>query len=145
MLIQTFRFGEVEVKEEDIYVFPAGIPGFEDLKRYVTLQPSPDIPFCYLQSIDDGELAFLITNPFVYYPDYEFQLSDAQQDELAVGKVEELSIWSIVTAQQTLQDATMNLKAPVVLNTKRRCGKQILLHDTHYTTKHPLLHPANSG
>lgn len=145
MKIYTSRLGAIEIDETGIYKFPAGVPGFEVYKQFVLLQTSQDAPFCYMQSVENGELAFLVADPFLFYPDYEFDLSDSQQDELNVEKADELTIWCIVTAQRTLLDATMNLKAPVVLNTRRRYGKQIVLYDTHYTTKHPLLHPANSG
>ncbi|WP_199616758.1 flagellar assembly protein FliW [Paenibacillus alkalitolerans] len=144
MKIHTSRFGAIEIDETGIYTFPAGVPGFEYCKQYVLLQPSQDMPFCYLQSVENGDLAFLVTDPFLYYHNYEFQLSESQQIELKITQTEEIAIWSVVTVPASLQDATLNLKAPIILNVREKQGKQVILHETDYGTKHPLLPPVRS-
>jgi flagellar assembly factor FliW len=139
MKIETARFGELSIEESGIYYFAQGIPGFEEYRRYVLLQPSLEVPFCYLQSVEDGDLAFLITDPFLHAPNYEFELPDSLKLELRVTQPNHVSVWAIVTASRSLEDATMNLMAPLVLNVEEKLGKQVILHDSGYAAKHPLM------
>jgi len=139
MKLTTMRFGEIEIDQSSIIAFPQGIPGFEEDKRFVVLRPDQDIPFSFLQSVDHGEISFLITNPFWFYKDYEFDLPENEQVKLKVGQKEDLEIWSIVTIKDDINQATLNLQAPVIINDKEKLGMQVILHDTNYQTKHKLL------
>lgn len=139
MEINSLQFGILEIEEKDIYTFPQGIPGFEEYHRYIFIQPEENIPFTSMQSVDEGGLAFILTNPFLFYPDYEFDLSDTIIEELGIEDVSrDAMICSIVSVSRDINDATLNLMAPVIVNTKLRQGKQIILHDSLYKTKHYL-------
>ena len=63
MQIETTRFGTIDVAEEQLFHFPMGLLGFSSQKRYVVLDHAPDSPLKWLQSVDDGSLAFIITDP----------------------------------------------------------------------------------
>ncbi|MFS8582256.1 MAG: flagellar assembly protein FliW, partial [Limnochordales bacterium] len=78
MRLNTPRFGEVDVKEEDIIVFPAGILGFEHVQRYVWLEHSDDGVFHILQGVDDPAVAFVLINPLVFRPDYKVEVPPKQ-------------------------------------------------------------------
>lgn len=143
MLIRTTQLGEWNVVERDIITFSQGVPGFEEYRRFVILTPDADIPFSYIQSVDEERLHFLLTNPFLFYPNYEFDLPDSVKDELKIVRHEEVGVWSIVTLKDQIADATLNLLAPVIINVAEGIGKQIILHNnTNYKTKH-LLFPVN--
>jgi flagellar assembly factor FliW len=139
MKLKTLHFGEIEVADETEWTFLHGIPGFEHLTQFTIVQQAEHLPFSYLQSLEEGAISFIITNPFLVYPEYEFELPDFAQEELAISEDAELAIWSIVTLKDDVEGATINLLAPIVLNAEKRRGKQIILHDSSYTTKHPLL------
>lgn len=139
MKLETLRFGEMEIDEQQIVRFPEGIPGFELLQRYVWVTLGEEVPFAVMQSIDDGEISFIVTNPFLYHPEYEFDLPASDQDDLQVDETAKVEIWSIVSVGDDLQEATVNLKAPVVVNRKDNVGKQVILHDYPYQTKQRLL------
>lgn len=139
MEIKTQLFGSIEIREEDVYSFPQGIPGFEEHRRFIILRPDQELPFSYLQSIDEGELSFLMTNPFLFYENYEFELSKQDQRELAIQSEQDVTVWVMVSVKQTLQDATLNLMAPVIMNPREKLGKQAVLQGTPYKTKHLLL------
>lgn len=143
MKIDTFHFGEIEVGEQDMFTFSKGMPGFEGFRDFVVIKLSDMAPFSYLQSIEKKELSFIITDPFLFYPDYEFELTERMLEELLVERKEDVMVWSIVTVQDELNEATLNLLAPVVLNLDKRLGKQIVLHDTGYKTKHKLIENKN--
>lgn len=138
MKMMTLQFGEIEVNERDVVTFSQGVPGFEKLKRFVFIQPDEELPFFFMQSVEDGDIAFLVTNPFTFVPSYEFTLPDSIQEELGIESEEEVAIWSIVTVKGSLPQSTFNLLAPIVVNAKARLGRQIILHDTSYRLQHPL-------
>ncbi|MEY8739661.1 flagellar assembly protein FliW [Bacillales bacterium AN1005] len=119
--------------EEAIYHFPKGLPGFEEEDTFVIV-PWEDTPFNYLQSVKEPGLAFLLVSPFMFVPDYSFELSEADKEELEIQ--DQVSVYSIVTIQAEANKSTMNLLAPVVLNPDKRMGKQVVLHQSSYETRH---------
>lgn len=139
MKISTTRFGEIEVEQEHIFCFPQGIPGFEHIHEYLFIQNPEDLPFCYMQSVTQADLAFIVTDPFVFYPDYDFEIPEESVGELELSEPRDVKVWSIVTVQGKLENATINLSAPVVLNMNTNKGKQIILNHSPYKTRHPLL------
>lgn len=144
MQVNTSRFGTMDIQEENILTFTQGIPGFEQLQRYVLIQPDADVPFCFFQSVDDESLAFIIIDPFLFYPDYDFQLPENVQEELSIESEKDVKIWSIVSVPESFNDATVNLMAPLVVNLELMLGKQVILHDSDYRTKHRLLTGVNA-
>ena len=139
MKIKTFHFGDIEIDDDSIVHFPQGIPAFEDHQYFAFIQPDENIPFSYMQSVDHGELALVVTNPFLFYPDYEFELPESTKEELKIRSEEDVCVWAVVTVKGRLADATLNLLAPVVVNVNEKLGRQIILHDSGYRTKHRLI------
>ncbi|MFJ2046227.1 flagellar assembly protein FliW [Paenibacillus taichungensis] len=126
-------WGALEVKDADIYQFPKGLPGFEEETQFA-LVPWEDTPFVYLQSTREPGLAFLLVSPFTFVPDYSFELGEVDKEELEI--VEKVSVYSMVTIHSQANKSTMNLLAPVVLNPEQRLGKQVVLHQSPYETRH---------
>ncbi|MDF2958968.1 MAG: flagellar assembly factor FliW [Paenibacillus sp.] len=139
MKFNTIRFGEIEVQDTEVFSFPEGLPGFEQLIRFVIIKPNLELPFSFLQSVEDGGTAFIVVSPFVFYPKYEFELSEETKQELAIKEEQDVLVWNIVSIRDSLEDATINLLAPVILNTRDRLGKQIVLHGTEYMVKQKLI------
>jgi len=144
MQIKTARFGELQIKNEDVYSFPRGIPGFDELKEYVIVSIEENEPFSFLQSVRDGEVAFLIADPFLFYPDYDFDLPDAAAAELRIESAEQLFIRSMISLRSDLGGSTINLVAPLVFNSAARLGRQVVLGKSPYTPKHPLFAAAHN-
>ncbi len=142
--VETVLFGEIEIRDDQIIRFPGGIPGFEDHEKFTIIEPDPSVPFSYLQSIEDQELHFILADPFVFFKSYEFEVPRGVQEEIEIDNPEVLAIKSIVSVQDKLEEATANLLAPIVINTKKMLAKQVVLHDTVYTTKHKLFELAVS-
>jgi flagellar assembly factor FliW len=138
MKLETQRFGTIEINLDEIYHFPQGLPGFEELRRFVLLVPDPEMPLSFLQSVDDGNISFIMTNPFLYEPSYEFDIPEEDQAMLEIQDERDVAVWVILSVQGRLEDATMNLLAPVVMNVRNRMGKQIVLQGSAYKTKHRL-------
>lgn len=137
MMIHTSRFGELECQEGQIIHFSAGIPGFKKYQQYmiVTIE---DSPFQYLQSIDDGTLAFILVSPFEFYPEYEFELHEQIKSEMNIQSEASILIYNIVNVRGELATATINLAAPIIINKRGNIGVQYILSDDSYSIHQPL-------
>jgi flagellar assembly factor FliW len=137
--ITTTRFGDVEIREEEVIELPMGLIGFPELKRYVLLDHDKESPFKWLQSLDDGAIAFVLINPLLFKPDYEVEVTDSEVADLSLDNEDDAVISVIVTMPSNPQNMTANLKAPLVFNLKNRKGKQIILSANTYTTRHGIM------
>ena len=143
--VKTSRFNDIEVKEEDVIELPSGLVGFPDLKRYVLLDHDKDSPFKWLQSLDDGAIAFVLINPLLFKPEYTVEVSEVEVKELGLENEEDAIISVIITMPANPQNMTANLKAPLVFNLKNRLGRQIILNTSEYTTRHNILDEVKKG
>lgn len=141
MHITTQHIGTIEYTENDVMTFSHGIPGFEEEKKYI-LVPAEDIefPFSHLQSIKSEELAFIVTDPFLFVENYDFELSKADALALNVSKEDDLtniSVFCIVSIPDDVDKTTINIMAPIVINHVLKIGRQVLLSE-YSDTKFPL-------
>jgi flagellar assembly factor FliW len=137
MKIETKYHGEYELQQQQIIHFAQGIPGFSEEKRFVLL-PLEDTPFVILQSVATPTLGFAMIDPFLYFPDYDFELDDASIEQLELSSAKEVAVYVILTVADPFDQTTANLQAPIVLNQQKRFGKQVILTNTPYQTKHRL-------
>ena len=127
----------VPVKTENVIHMPAGLLGFENVKRFVLLTSPEEAPFSWLQAVGDPNLAFLVVSPFEAVPDYQPDLSDEDAKYLGLKNPEDALIYNIVTLRQG--EATMNLKGPIVINKFTLRGKQVVLQNASaWSVRHPL-------
>jgi flagellar assembly factor FliW len=143
MLIHTVNFGDLEVPEDRIITFKEGLPGFPQIHRFVVLELDRLKPFQYLQALDDPPIALFIINPFLIDPRYEFRLSDSDMEDINSTNSAELAVYAVTTIPENPGEATLNLMAPIVVNHKDRLGKQVILLESKYSVKHPLLNDAS--
>ena len=137
--VNTLRFGEVEVAEDKVVHFADGIPAFEDEHEFVIVPYDDESPYAFLQSLTTPDLAFLMTIPFVFFPEYEFELDDENQNKLELTRQEDMLIYTLLTINGgKVKDMTANLMAPVVVNTANMQARQVVLDRSSYTTKHRL-------
>jgi flagellar assembly factor FliW len=137
MKIRTKYHGEVEINEKDIFHFEYGIPGFLDEKQFVLL-PLEDTPFVILQSVKTPALGFAMIDPFGYFPDYDIELDEQTVTQLELSSEKEVAVYVILTVADPFDNTTANLQAPIVLNYEKKLGKQVILTNTNYKTKHRL-------
>ena len=143
--INTRRFGELEIEEQDVVRFADGIPAFEDEHEFVVLPYEEGTPYMFLQSMMTPELAFLMTDPFVFFPDYSFELDDENMEKLAINSMDDVLVCTLISVPRSgVADMTTNLLAPVVINRHTMQARQIVLEKTQYTTKHRLF-PEKKG
>jgi len=137
--ITTSRFGRLNLDEDKLIFFKSGIPGFENLKKYALLPQGDSTVFYWLQSVEDPKVAFLVVNPFFFFFDYDIEIPEADMCELQLNDPTRALIFVIVTIPpEDFRQATVNLLAPIIVDTQHKRGKQIVLEGTQYTTRHPL-------
>ena len=137
--VNTLRFGEIEVDEGKIVHFADGIPAFEEEHEFLIIPYDEESPYVFLQSIVTPELAFLMTVPFVFFPDYEFELDDTNQEKLGLTRQEDMLVYMLLTIPDgQVESMTANLMAPIVMNQVTMQARQIVLDKSPYTTKHSL-------
>lgn len=137
MLLNTKHFGEIEIDENKIITFKEGIPSFEDLKRYIVLYNGDETsPFRWLQCVDDGQLAFAVINPFMILGNYDIEISEETVSSLNIESISDVMVLAIVVVPEDPNKMTMNLKAPVIINTKNNSGMQVVLDTDMYSVRH---------
>lgn len=140
MLRISGRFGDVEVRENDIILFPSGILGFEDVHQYVLLEYKPGGVFHILQGVDDPEVAFVLIDPRTFRPDYRVTVPRELVVDLQLEDEEDAAVYAIVRVPAgDPAGMTANLQAPVVINLRKRLGCQVVLPDGPYGIRHPIL------
>lgn len=142
MRIHTVNFGDLEIAQDAVITFDDGLPGFPQLRRFVVLEMDDIKPFKYLQALPDDDtppIALYLINPFMVDPSYEFRLMDSDMEAIKSKNSTELTIYAVATIPADPRDATLNLMAPIVINEKDRRGRQVILHDSKYSVRHPLM------
>lgn len=138
MKIKTTRFGEIEIDETKMIEMRRDILGFEGLKLFTIISREEKSPFMWLQSVENGALAFVVVNPQLIKPDYEPEISDQDAKSLQLDKSEDAMILTIVTVRLSPLLVTANLRAPIIINKEMRIARQIVLENDDYPIRYEL-------
>lgn len=137
--IETTRFGEIEIDKKKIYLFPEGIPGFPDCKRYCIINNNKNELFKWLQSMDKPEIAFVLFDPFIIDNTYDVFINDSDIKTLNIKKTEDVIITIILTIPKSNpKEMTANMKAPIIFNIKNKKAKQLILEKNNYPLEFPV-------
>ncbi len=133
------RFGEIHYSREDVLSFPAGLPGFVDLKQFLLID-SPDLqPFKFLQSVEEGRIFFPLLDPKHLDPNFRYRLNRAEKELLQLEDSDRRLVFCFVTLAARPEESTANLFAPVVINASKMVGTQIILFESDYQVDRPLM------
>ncbi|WAA12024.1 flagellar assembly protein FliW [Fervidibacillus halotolerans] len=143
MNIQTKYHGILAIDEKKIITFEKGIPGFPRENQFVLLPLTEDELYQVMQSVQTANVAFVVTIPFLFFPDYEFDLDDGVVEQLEVERPEDVQVLTILTVREPFEKTTANLQAPIVINWKNKKGKQVILNDDTYSVRHRLFPTPN--
>lgn len=131
MKITTSRFGEVDILDEGVLTFPSGLIGFPQYTRFALLGDERASGYRWLQSIEEGELAFVVVDPALLKQDYQVNVQDDALAELGYQEGDALAILTIVTIPPGRPEkATANLRGPLVVNLRNCLGKQVILNES---------------
>lgn len=137
--LKTKPFGEIEIDERQIVDFPEGLLGFDYVKKFVVLDSREKSPFKWLQAYDEPGLAFVIIRPIDFMVEYDLVISSADLEDVGAKESGELLVFAIVTIPSNYKDMTANLQGPVIINPKKRVGKQAISLSEKYRVKHRIL------
>lgn len=121
--LHSTRFGPLELPEEAVLDFPAGLIGLGGT-RYALLARDDDAAFMWLHSLDDPQLAVPVTNPWRFFDSYEVELSDDEAERIGVTDATATSVYVTVRAAEALVDFCANLAAPILIADGR--GHQVI-------------------
>ena len=138
MQIQTSRFGTVTISNDDLLLFPEGILGFNDLRNFVLLEDPSDEIFAWLQSCENPGIAFPVLEPELFTTAYSVTLSKSDLEALGLREQTGFRVFTIVTIPEDPINMTANLKAPLVINVKKRVGRQCVLQDNKLAICEPI-------
>jgi len=137
MEIETTRFGRISVDDERVINLPHGLLGFPNHSRYALIQTSEENYFFWLQSVDEPGLAFVVTDPSIFFKDYEVPIREETQAELQLADTTFAQVF--VICNKVDEWLTGNLLGPIVVNAQNRLASQVVLTEKKWTTRQPLL------
>lgn len=137
-IVNTRDFGEIEVESKDIITFPNGLFAFDDMKEFILITPKGEDEFpMWLQSVESAELCFIVFDPQKIFDSYHPQLDANMISLLKLDDISKARFLSIAVIYDDYTKTTINLKSPIVINTEKLIGTQIIL-DEAYPFKYPL-------
>lgn len=131
------RFGEIEYDPKKTIHFPEGLIGFEDLHDFVVIPNEKEGLLFWIQSADDPQVAFVLTDPTNFFLDYKVVPDETECKKLGIVDQEESLTLSVVTVHRD-KSITLNLQAPILYAPERNYGLQVILEKTKYETRTPL-------
>jgi flagellar assembly factor FliW len=145
VVIETRRFGRIEVEQKDVIEFDTGLPGFPRARRFAIFDHADESLFAWLVSLDEPDLAFVVANPWNFFPDYDPPVDVRTLKQLGVTASEELEVIAIAILESGR--VRLNLAAPLLINTRARRGLQLVPERTRYSTREdlPALAPATAS
>jgi len=135
--LSTRHFGEIEYDPSRAIIFPHGIPGFPDSTRYLLMSENDDEDtYFWLQSLNDGNVAFTLMNVYKVLPDYDPHVDEDEIAELGDVADSPLDIYNIVVIPEYVRQMRVNLRAPIVINNKTGLGKQVICANDDYPIRY---------
>ena len=138
MQIDTLRFGTVDVDADKMIEFSDGVPGLEQYRRYALLQFEESYPIVWLQSMDDTGICLPVLDTFSVLPEYVFDIDESDVRALELREPEDIHVVSVVVIPDEIQGMTVNLAAPIIINTITGKAKQIVLSGSEYNVRAPV-------
>ncbi len=138
MYIETSRFGDFEFPDNKVIAFPQGLPGFEDLHRFVILEIEKSKPLYWLQSTENKAIALPTIIPFELLDNHIIQVRDSDLEDLHVEDQSDLIVMNVVMIPEDVTQMTANLAAPIFINAKEGIGKQVLIDAKELPIRYPI-------
>lgn len=131
------RFGEIEYQQDNLLHFPEGPIGFEQLHDFVVMPNEQEGPLFWIQSVENGDIAFILTDPTNFFVDYRVAPDQRERQKLGLGENDECFVLVVVTVAPDRQ-ITLNLAAPILFAPGTGRALQVILDGTRYHSRTPL-------
>lgn len=143
MKIKSSFFDEIEFDDKDIIVLEQGMIGMPDMKKFVLMEFADESAFHWLQSVDEPDMGFIVTEPIFFDENYTIAVDAKASDLLKIEKDDDIVVMAIVTIKDKGDSITGNLLGPIVINANKRIGTQMVLDPAIYSTIAPLRQAEN--
>ena len=131
------RFGEVEYDPTNVIHFPEGLIGLGQLHDFIVMPNKKEGPLFWMQSVDDPDFAFVVTDPTNFFLDYQVKAAENEREKMQIGPDDEYFVLSIVSISPD-KEITLNLSGPILYSPATNRALQGILEDSRYDTKTPL-------
>ncbi len=141
MEINTRIFGTIGVDEDRIIHFENGIIGFPDMKDFTLIHDAENeaqVKIHWLQSIQEPDFAMPVINPLIVQAEYNPSVEDALLKPIGELTADNLLVLVTLTVPQKIEDMSVNLQAPLVINSENRKAVQVIVEDPKYPVKFPI-------
>lgn len=141
MQIKTRSFGTIDIDDAKVITFENGLFGFEQYKKWVLLYDSstneaPNIQ--WLQSAEEELLALPVMMPVMVIPEYNPIVEYSTLGCIGKWSEESITVLVTVTVPQDIKNTSVNLKAPIIVNTDTMKGCQLIAENPDYEIKHSI-------
>ncbi|MGL4388709.1 MAG: flagellar assembly protein FliW [Brevinema sp.] len=133
-IIKTKDFGDIEVSQATLVTFKKPIFGFEHLKEFYVIPLQEPEQFTVLQSKEDISVSFTMTQPNMFLSDYVLDINDDDAALLEFEQHEDLYDFAFVTIPENIEEITMNILGPIIINKKNGLAIQTISNCAYYTT-----------
>lgn len=131
------RFGEIEYDPNNLLHFPTGLIGLPNLQHFIVMPNKKQGPLFWVQSVDDPDIAFVLTDPTNFFLDYQIQPDTLERKTLQLEKGDDCFVLTVVNVPPD-QNITVNLAAPILFSPKSNKALQVILEDPDRSAKTPL-------
>ncbi|MGE4318864.1 MAG: flagellar assembly protein FliW [Deferribacterales bacterium] len=136
--IVSGKLGKIEYADADIITLSAPILGFPDLSDFILISNEKSYPFLWFQSVQDKDICFILVEPELFVPDYTPKLNKREAKILGAEEDTKMKLFAIVVVPDQPKNATMNLRAPLIVNVEKKLAKQVILEEDKWQIKTPL-------
>ena len=131
---------QLKLKSKDAIIhFDEGLIGFSDFKDFVLMENDSLAPFRLLQSLESPQVGFLVLEPTALTNNYYDLVPAREWESLGVTEKTKPLAFVIVVIGNTPQGSTGNFQAPLLVNYEKMVGKQIILTDSAFSVRQPLV------
>lgn len=138
MIINSLKFGEIEIDDSTIITFPEGLPGFETTKRFAVVNCEYTDPIQWLHSVDDSSAVLPVVNPYLLVQGYDVEVDDTDLEIIGTKREEDIILLNVMVLPEELSNMTINLMAPILINVRKLLGKQIFMDHKDIPIKKPV-------
>lgn len=133
MKVNTRLFGEIEIAQDKIICFENGIIGFPDCKQFTLIfdeaEDGERKNISWLQSLDEPSFALPVMDPLLVKEDYNPQVEQELLKNLGDLTPDNTYVLVTVTVPADIKKLSVNLKAPVIINTDELKAEQLIVDE----------------
>ena len=135
-IVKNDRCAIKQVHNDNIFKFPEGILGFEDIHEYIFIMNEKVAPFMFMQAIDEPNLSFVCIEIFRICPDYNIVLPDSAVEALEIEDPNDVLAIALVTVRKDVIETTANLMSPIIINMKNSKAQQVIIENSEYPVRY---------